>query len=240
LRDGIYPLDENAKNLHEPGAAIYYSPGLAFSPVQDVLYIVHPDKDELTSIDFASRSIKTVEIQPRLTWFERFLSLTAGVAYAKAAAGTTRSAVISSDGQWIFSVGSRSEFVQQSNAEPDLVQTPLNFQVIDTSDGSEVAKIDSNASDLAISPDDKMVLVHSWEGDSGPWTDIFDLKSGKFIAHYEAAYLLVSRRMDGSPILVSSTQNGTNQSRMSAYSYSNGNLLGSWTIPVYGSWLTMQ
>jgi hypothetical protein len=109
VRDGIYPTGEEVQNLHQPGAASYYSPGLAFSPVQDILYIVHADKDELTSVDFNERSLKTVQIRPQLSWFERFLRLTAGVAYAKTADGTSRTVAISNDGQWLYSAGTQSK-----------------------------------------------------------------------------------------------------------------------------------
>jgi hypothetical protein len=93
---------------------------------------------------------------------------------------------------------------------------------------------------LALSPDGKTVLVRSWEGKAGPWTELFDIQSGKFVAHFDNVFLAVARRMDGTYLLVSSTQTGHNSSNMSAYSYENGELLGTWTIPDYGDWLSLK
>ncbi|HET6822235.1 MAG TPA: WD40 repeat domain-containing protein, partial [Anaerolineales bacterium] len=110
VHDGIFPKDENVTptNIHEPGQAFYISPGLVFAPTRDALYVVHADSEKLTTVDFQRQTVETVEIQTKLTWFERLLSMTAGIAHAKIGDGIIRQAAISPDGQYLYVVGANN------------------------------------------------------------------------------------------------------------------------------------
>ncbi len=100
VRDGTFPKKAdtaNTQEIYQPSAAWHFQPGIAFAPDRDALYVVHGDADRLTTVDFASRRVKTVDIRPRLSWLDQLLTLTAGVAYAKGMDGTTKQAIASPD-----------------------------------------------------------------------------------------------------------------------------------------------
>ncbi len=116
VRHGILPKDETSDepvDLTQPGQAVYLLPGLTFAPGRDILYIVHADNDKLTNVDFDMQEVGSVEIQPQLSWMERLLSLTAGVAHAKVAEGTTKHVAISPDGETLYIVGQHNELVRK-------------------------------------------------------------------------------------------------------------------------------
>ncbi|MCI0555856.1 MAG: WD40 repeat domain-containing protein, partial [Anaerolineae bacterium] len=126
VRDGVYPTDETvAIDYNQPGTAMYLAPALAFAPNRDVLHVVHADSDHLTTVDFSTQKVATVKIQDQLSWFERLLSLTAGVAHAKVADGTSKQAVISPDGQFLYVVGMHNESLQGQQGNWQMNQTPL-------------------------------------------------------------------------------------------------------------------
>jgi WD40 repeat protein len=112
IRHGIVPKDETSGetiDFTQPGQAIYLFPGLTFAPERDTLYVVHADKDKLTTVDFSAQTIDSVEITPELSWMDRLLGLTAGVARAKVAEGTSKHVAISPDGKFLYIVGLQSD-----------------------------------------------------------------------------------------------------------------------------------
>lgn len=120
VRDGVFPKKAGTADtqaIYEPGAAWFFQPGVAFAPAADVLYVVHGDADQLTSVDFTTRKVRTVDVRPRLSWLEQLLALTAGVAHAKGMDGITKQAVISPDGKFLYVVGSNEKVTQQPNSE---------------------------------------------------------------------------------------------------------------------------
>lgn len=243
VRDGLYPTDENkTENLHQPGNSIYLYPGVVFDPREDLLYAVHADEERLTAVDFAKRSAKTIDIRPELSWFEQFLMLGVQVAHAKAANGTSRQAVISPDGEFIYTVGTRYEIQTQTNGDWQSTSTPLGFEAIRVADGGMLREKDTLASSLRIAPDGR-IFLYGWAEDNpygGPSTDILDPNSFEFSQHYAGAELLPARRMDGSRVLVSATTVGTSgeATRMTIHDYSTGELMAEWISPKYAGWLS--
>ena len=243
LRDGTYAMDEkNVSDLHQPGNSIYLNPGVVFAPGTDVLYAIHADEGRLTRIDFASRSIRTVSIQPRLSWFERYLMLGARTAYAKGGNGVLRQAVISPDGEVIYTIGIKNEVHLQSNGDWEFTFTPLGFQAIRSSDGSVAFEKDIYADSLSIAPDGSCLFLYSWkEGDPyGGLTNIFDLKNSEFGTQYAGVQLSPTRRMDGSLVLVSATTmpDSSEATRMAIHDYTTGGLIAEWISPTYAGWIT--
>ena len=238
VRDGVYPTDEAvAIDYNQPGTAMYLAPALAFAPNQNVLYIVHADSDHLTTVDFSTQKIATVEIQDQLSWFERLLSLTAGVAQAKVTDGTSKQAVISPDGQFIYAVGMRNESVQDKNGNWQMNQTPLGLEIIQTSDGSRVERFETEANDLSLSTDGRFLYLRSWTN-SGPWTDVFDTSKLKITTHQEEIYAMPALRMNGEPLLVSTNSLSENSHHMSIFKPDSLKLLTEWTGSNYFAWLT--
>ena len=241
LRDGIFPKDRDAGetvDLSQPDSAVYLYPGLAFAPDRDVLYAVHPDEDKLTTVDFAAQSVETIEIQTSLTWFERLLALTAGVAQAKVAEGTSRQAVISPDGQTLYVLGQNNRTVQEENGEWQIVSNPLGLQVIRTADGVRLNRFDTEASEISISPDGRFLYLSSW-GDNEPWTEVFDTTNSSVVARMEGM-LRPASRMNGELLLAASDWRDDARIRLTVVDPHSLNVLAEWTGPNEIAWLSAQ
>jgi 6-phosphogluconolactonase (cycloisomerase 2 family) len=242
VHDGIFPKDENVTlaTLYEPGQALHISPGLTFAPNQDILYVVHADSEQLTTVNFTTQKINTVEIQTKLTWFERLLSLTAGVASAKIVDGTNKQAAISSDGQFLYVVGMDRVSFQDKQGNLQLEQTPLGLEIIQTSDGSRVQRFDTDATDLSISPDGRFLYLRNWS-ESTPWTEVFDTSSQQVVAHKAEVFAMPAFLMNGEFLLVSNYSTSEKSHHMSVLEPDRLNLLAEWTVndDVYFYWLTL-
>jgi WD40 repeat protein len=122
VQHGIIPTEsareseelDPVEDLHHSGQAIYLLPGLAFAPDRDFLYVAHAGDAMLTVVDFSARQVATHEIHDRMSWIERLMSIGAGRARAKVAAGTTLRAAISPDGRSLYVVGQTSTIAEQS------------------------------------------------------------------------------------------------------------------------------
>ncbi len=207
IRDGTFPKKAGAGNtpdIYQPGAAWHFQPGLAFAPKADLLYLVHGDQDKLTTVDFTARHVKTVDLQVKTRWLDRLLALTAGVAHAKGMDGTTKQAVISPDGKFLFVVGNTETVTPKANGTDwDITDTAIGLQIIDPQDGTLVDKIDTPASLVRLSPVDGQLLLIGWD-QGRPFTDVYDISSRSVIRHLDGMYLIPTRRLDGKAILASS------------------------------------
>jgi WD40 repeat protein len=238
VRDGVYPTDDAvAIDYNQPGTAMYLAPALAFAPNQNVLYVVHADSDRLTTVDFSTQKIATVEIQDQLSWFERLLSLTAGIAHAKVADGTSKQAVISPDGQFMYVVGMRNESLQDNKGNWQMNQTPLGLEIIQTNDGSRVEHFETEANDLSLSIDGRFLYLRNWMGNA-PWSEIFDISTSQVITRKEWIYATPALRMNGEPLLVSTYSTSEFSHHMSILQPDGSELLTEWTGSNYFAWLT--
>jgi hypothetical protein len=239
IRDGIFPTDETVTpdSLYEPGNAVYLSPGMAFAPDRNSLYIVHADSEQLTMVDFENQKVETVEIQTKLTWLEQLLSLLAGTAQAKIADGTSKQAVISPDGQFLYVIGTKSASFQDQQENWQMSQTMLGLEIIQPNDGSRVERIETDAAELSMSPDGRFLYLRNWAND-GPWTEIFDTSSQKLITRKEGLYATPALQMNGEFLLVSTYSSSETAHHMSVLEPDSLNVLTEWTAPDYISWLT--
>lgn len=238
VRDGVYPTDETvAIDYNQPGTAMYLAPALAFAPNRDTLYVVHADSDHLTTVDFSTRTIATVEIEDQLSWFERLLSLTAGVAHAKVADGTSKQAVISPDGQFMYVVGMRNESLQDKNGNWQMNQTPLGLGIIQTGDGSRLGHFETDATELSLAPDGLILYLRSWTN-SGPFTETFDISNLQITAHHEEMYASPALLMNGEPLLISTYSSSESENHISVLQPDGMKVLTEWTNPRYIAWLT--
>lgn len=242
VRDGIFPKDENATtaNVYEPGQAFYLTPGFAFAPDRNALYIVHADSDQLTTVDFGAQKIETVEIQAQLTWFERLLSLTAGTAHAKIADGLTRQAAVSPDGKFLYVVGVNNATFQDKQGNWQMEQTPLGLEIIQTSDGSRVERFESDAAEMSLSPDGRFLYLRSW-GQKGPWTEVYDIANQKIVTHKDWIFAMPALRINGEYLLVSTFSTDEFTHHMNVLEPDGSNMLAKWTVSGenYVYWLTV-
>ena len=238
VRDGIYPKDEKvAVDYSQPGTAVYFSPAIIFSPAQNILYIIHADSEQLTIANFDSQEFKTLEIQSELSWFERLLSLTAGVAHAKVADGTGKQAAISPDGRLLYVVGMRSESVQSKNGNLDMNQIPLGLEIIRTSDGSRLEHLETDSADLSLSPDGRFIYLRNWTNTT-PWTETFDISNHQIISHQDEIYAMPALRMNGEFLLVSTYSVSDTSHHISIFEPDGFKMLTEWTGKNYFAWLT--
>ena len=240
IRHGVVPKNDMGdipSDLHQPGEAIYLFPGLAFAPERNILYIVHPDEDRLTTVDFDGKKVKSVEIRARLSWIERLLSLTAGVANAKVAEGTSKRAVISPDGRFLYIVGQRSDLVKIKEDEWQVNTTSLGMHIIDTDDGNRLGYFDTQASELSISSDSEYLYLRGWgKTQDSAWTQIFDTSINQFTATLEDAWLVPTRQMNGTPILASSVWLDDKKEHYNAIADTQS-MLTEWSSSNYLAWL---
>jgi DNA-binding beta-propeller fold protein YncE len=242
VQDGIFPKEEDAtpENIHEPGQAFYMSPGLVFAPEQDILYIVHADAEKLTTVDFESQTIRTVDIQDKLTWFEQLLSLTAGVAHAKIGDGMTRQAVVSPDGQFLYVAGVNNSTFQDKQGNWQMEQTPLGLEIIETRDGSRVEHIETDTTELSLSPDGRFLYLRNWgtHPKNLPWTEIFDTSSRQLVARKDNVSATPVLLMNGEFLLASTFSTGEYSHHMSILEPDGSSVLAEWTDSESVWWLT--
>lgn len=232
VRDGIYPKEgspEEDNNLHQPGAAAYDLPGVVFAPDRDTLYIVHSALDKLTSVDFAARQVETMDIRPQLSWLERLLWLTAGVARAKVAEGASLRAEVSPDGKLLYVVGSKQELVETSPEETMYEMTALGLQVIRIAHGTILDHLDSQASDLAVSTDGDHLYLHTWK-ERGSETQVVSSRDLDVVTRLEGSLAPVMR-MNGEVLLASTDCISSARSRMNIVDPQSLAVLAEWSGP---------
>jgi WD40 repeat protein len=242
VHDGIFATNETVTqaNLYEPGNALYISPGLVFAPESDILYIVHADSQHLTTVDFENHVVKTVEIRSSLGLFELFLSMTAGVAHAKVADGSIRQAVISPDGQFLYAVGVKNSTSPDQNGNWEILQDSLGLEILRTSDGSRVSHIETDATELSLSEDGRLLYLRSWGNSQGniPWTEIYDTSTWQLVARKEAISGMPALLMNGESILVSTYSTDERAHHMSILELDGVDLLSAWSDTSYVWWLS--
>ncbi|MGH2593869.1 MAG: WD40 repeat domain-containing protein, partial [Anaerolineae bacterium] len=167
VKDGRY----SEPTTDDPDRINYYSPGVAFSADGRWLYVVHADEDQLTAVDLAVGSARTVAITEPQSWLDRLIALTAGTAYAKGPrSGAEKWAVLSPDGKRLYVTGVQREWQPKQGKQGDgqVVETPLEMQVIDPHSGERLATAGIASADLAISPDGRWLYLQLWRQANSP------------------------------------------------------------------------
>jgi hypothetical protein len=180
-----------------------WQPALALSPDRDKLYIVHADADLLTTVYLAARHARTLEIQPHLSWLERLLRLTSSVAHAKVLNGTTKWAALSPDGTRLYVTGFTGQPQEGKQGSWQFDILPFGLQVIDTSDVSEIARMKSEASEISLSADGKILFLRGTTGNNS-WTDMLDAASLDAIYHMDGQLLFPAQTLSGESLIVGS------------------------------------
>lgn len=242
VHDGIFPKDNSvaSQDLYEPGKAIYISPGLAFAPNRDALYVVHADTEQLTTVDFAAREVSTAEIRPRLGMFERLLALTAGVVHAKVGDMTSRQAAISPDGKLLYVIGTSDSSFQDEQGNWQREQTALGLEIIQTSDGASLKHSETDATELSLSPDGRFLYLRNWgdNRENSPWTQIVDTSTLQSITRQPGSFATPALLMNGEFLLVSTYTTSETSYRMSVLRPDGKRVLADWTSPQSLWWLT--
>jgi DNA-binding beta-propeller fold protein YncE len=246
VREGLFPKGEKTTltpaQMMEEGQAEYLGPGVVFAPDRDALYVVHADSGQLTTADFEAQTVQTVEIHAGLSWFERLLSLTAGIAHAKVMDGTSKDVAVSPDGQFLYVIGTEttSSLDEQGNLQSN--RTPLGLEIIRTGDGSRVAHIETGAGDLSLSPDGRFLYLRDWGSDleGAPGTEVFDVSSRQIVTRKAGLYLSSAFRMNSEPLLVSTYSFSNSLHQMTVLQPDDLSVLAEWQGPGYIAWLAIE
>lgn len=212
--------NEADMNLADPSQGRYLYPAAAFSSNGNYLYVVAADVPRLVTVDFSRRSVSSADIHPPQSLLERLLASTASVVYAKTLNGTTKTGVLSLDGRYMFVVGQTSTAVKDNNGDWTAKLTPLGLQVIDLSDGVEVAHVATPAEDVSVSLDGKILLLRGYgqstSGTSQPWTDLLDAATYKVVDHY-VSLLIPSRLLNGDLVWLSTIWSDSGNNQLAIY-----------------------
>jgi hypothetical protein len=98
-------------------------------------------------------------VRPRASLLDRLLGLISSPADAKMQSSSDRRAVVSFDGRRLYVSGFRSDFVAGPQDAGREQVTPLPLQVIDTTDMTEIGRLDLASTEIAISPDGRRLLA---------------------------------------------------------------------------------
>jgi hypothetical protein len=163
---------------NDPSVGRYLNPAQVFTPDFSQLYLVAADEPRLFTLNWAAKTVRSVEIQPRKSLLERLLASTASLVYAKSLNGTTKSGVLSSDGRYLYVTGQTSTAVKDKTGNWTAQNTPLGLQVIDTRDGTELRHLNTDATEVYLDLDGKTLMLKGWKQiDSTTWqswTDFLD------------------------------------------------------------------
>jgi hypothetical protein len=149
-------------------------PAIGWDLVRGRLYVIDADDDRVAVINLASAAMQgPTVVRPRASLFDRLLGLISSPADAKMQSSSDRRVVVSSDGRRLYVSGFRSDFVGSTGPQDAGREqvTPLPLQVIDTSDMTEVGRLDLASTELAISADGRRLLAvtNRFEPSSTGW-----------------------------------------------------------------------
>jgi hypothetical protein len=235
--DGFQPNAEFNGEAHQPGTGSTYRPAVVFDTQTATMYVVHADVDKLTRVEFERKRVLTQDIRPAVSWFERLLALGAGVAHAKVQDGVEREAMLSQDAETLYIAGMQNKMTQASNGEWQFEQIPLALQAIRPSTASVIWTSEAAGSSLEFSDDIGSLFV-SYFNLASEKTETFEVSPADGVILNEASGLQMrlTRRMDGTPLLVAAKFGPAAPVTLSAFTL-DGVPLGDWQVPRYGDWI---
>ena len=166
--------------------------------------------------------------------------MTAGTAHAKIGDGITRQTAISPDGQFLYVVGVNSTTFIDEQGSWQMEQTPFGLEILQTGDGSRVERIETDATELSISPDGRLLYLRSWGNNQDyiPWTGIFDIAKRQLVAEKTGISGMPALLMNGETLLVSTYSTGEFTHHMSILEPDTSHVFAEWIAPSYIWWLT--
>jgi hypothetical protein len=69
-------------------------------------------------------------------------------------------------------------------------QTPLGLEIIQTNDGSLERHVETDTTEISLSPDGRFLYLRSWGShpENIPWTEIFDTMIQKIVARKDKVF----------------------------------------------------
>lgn len=177
-----------------------WGPAVALSQDGRSLFILHSDGASLTTVNLENHQSSTQDVGRKVSWLERLLALGAQTAYAKGVNGTTRQGVLSANG--IFYVTGSTETTQvDDNGVWNFSSTPLGLKAIDVKTGEILNQLDTDATQLAVSPDESRLYLQGWKDDT-PWAEVVSTDGLKLVSRMENTILAPVNLLSGKSILI--------------------------------------
>jgi DNA-binding beta-propeller fold protein YncE len=150
IRAGSYP--DITAPIDEPFRSV--EPGLAWDLPRNKLYVADADSDRVYVVDLRTGQVAgPFDPKPKRSVLDVIWSLFGSVASAKMVSTSRQHAAIAPDGTRLYVTGLRSDFAKAQDGKYHETVTPLDLRVIDTSDMSELARVDGATTRLWLSPD---------------------------------------------------------------------------------------
>ena len=194
-----------------------------------------PWKEKVNSaVDFVQRTVSLTTIAPAQTWLDRWMRLTATVAHAKVLNGDSKRVAISPDSSTLYAIGLHTE-TNDSDGTLQMTETPLGLTVIDATTGIEIALLDTQASDIQLSPDgSELYLVH-WEQTDQPSTDVLDTATLALKQTIVGQSLMEVNSIDGAPHYIG-TAPFASRTVISTLDTTSWEVTSSWSISGWVEW----
>lgn len=229
---------EQCDSSHGQRLSAYWQPAVVLSPDQRQLYIVHPDADQLTVLDFEAQAVRAVELQLAQSWFERFLAFTAGLAQAKGGfEGAIKEAVFSPDGQRLYGVGQTMQAMLDEQGYWQVEEESLGLQVVEVDSVRQIAHRDSEATDIKITPDGAYLLLYGWGEQGERWTEVLDATSLERLTYLADWEVMATRRLDGQSLILA-TQYRHPQTSLAVLDPQSFDIVHTWSANTEAMWVT--
>lgn len=232
VRDGQYASDGSSDDVSHD-TSIWWHPAVTFAPETQRLYVVHADEDVLTTVDFANRWRRDVEIRPVAGLLETLLGLGSFPAHAKELNGASKAAVLSPDGERLFVVGQKINSSQDANGSWDIEEASLGLRSIRVPTGEVQTTIDTPATQIAWGTDSRHLLLGGWDRSGDVWTDVFNIGTQVIQAHLAKTDLLVGQPVDGASLIASANTRSGPTSQVQLIDTTSWEPLLEWTIAGY-------
>ncbi|MDD5467312.1 MAG: WD40 repeat domain-containing protein [Anaerolineales bacterium] len=241
LRHGLYSLPgKEGEDPHAPENSEWLTPGIAFSPNEDLLFIAHAERERITRVDFSARKLSHLEIRPRLSVLERLLWLTARPASAKMFQGASKQALFSPDGLRLYVLGWVDDAAQQADGEWQFTRRTLGLQAIDPRSGQALDHLDTQATDMSLAPDGKSLALRNYAygpDPSPPGTQIVSLPGFAPLASLEGQVAFPALSLEGAPLLFSITDEQGPAQQVSVLDGATFQPLAAWKDGLYRAWV---
>ena len=172
-------------------------PGVVLSPDGERLLIAHADAARLTTVDLRQRDVATVAISRPVTWLERLLAATAGVAHAKGPTDSlARYVALSPDGSRLYLGGYDFGMSADGAGGWTVSETFPPLQVLDAATGEVLQERDARAYWLQLTPDGARLLLRDLFANVIV-TDVLNAATLAPVGHIEGQDVLLARDLAG-------------------------------------------
>jgi hypothetical protein len=228
--------EANCEASYEERIQVTWTPALAYAPEQHALHVVHPDEEQLTTVDLQAQQVRRTDIRKARSLLERLLALTAGVAYAKGPInGGYKEAALSPDGKVLYVIGQKFMTTRTEEGGFDFQKDFLGLQFVDPQTGQLVEQREGQAANLRITADGAYLFLTGTTDDSA-WTEVISTGDRKLIMRLEGWEAVFTHRVDGQPAYVA-VQYGPYRPRLAVLDMTTFQVARTWNPASYMNWI---